>query len=708
LSHSAITTSGDKYASLATSGSGTEYLSLSLNGEQWNVVKKVSDEIDLLDISSDGNSIIYIGSGGQIYELIKTNYYFPVPESIKIMPSQKESLSVDIDFKQKGSPLKINWDDFSFKLLGISKTRFNNGKNERLNNFNCRFIRPDSVKHPNQWKSFLKYKEYMDIEPGTNSSDFFLQLQITKNDQTQVVNLKGKRGVPYFTLGKTPFQLFWVKYGKWIVLIVAYYLLFLLLWLIFPLMILRLHEGLPLKEFRNTLPAPFNIILGFPNIIFPVSLFANSNRCLDAWVKNNISVLKKQYLQAETVRSKNGYVPLPVRLINKTTGELIEKPSPLLLQRILNKKKAITQVTGPGGSGKTSFACEAGRWMLEEENLVYTGGVRRIPFLLEEETTDLVKLISEYYTAWLDKTVKPELITALLRKQRIVVLADALSEMRTEVIQYMENIHGDTPVNALIVSGRNEFDFRNQQSLLIYPQPLDSKNLLHFITTVLQSYEDHPFLKMEDQLAFAQKIAQIFKSGDKDLPVTPILVRIVITNLIENYSTGIKDTGELIDKIPATIPQVYFDYLKLVNPGNTSLKNYLSEENMLRIVTLMGKLSLGESFVPHDFSLDDARNEIRKILPDLTVDPVQRLIDNNILTKKAMLDSFFLRFNLDPLAEYAGATWYARECVNKEGQQVFIEKIISQLDENAKGFKLAFWLITNPDSQYDKIFGWSD
>ncbi len=682
---------------------GNSTFLLSSNGEYWDAEKTFQEVINVHSSVNTPNTVTYLDSDNDIFRLYGRDIFYPLIDSIKISRKGEDSLLIQLKFKVKNKQSYNNLSNSNLLLKGIAETRKKEGA--EFEDLKCVFSQPDSTK-PEFREGIFRYKG-MGLQVGTSINKYSLSLKVTTDDFTQFFSLKDNGGSQYFTLGKTPFQLFWSKYGKWIALVLGYYLLFFLLWLLFPLAILKLHESLPLKEFRNTLPSPFNIILGFPNIIFPVSLFAHSNRCLDAWVKNNFSVLKKQYLQAETVLSKNGYVPLPIRLTHKTTGELIEKPSRQLLQRILNKKKAITQVIGPGGSGKTSFACEAGRWMLEEENLVHTGRIRRIPFLLEEETTDIVKLISEYYTAWLDKIVKPELITALLRKQRIVVLADALSEMRPEVIQYMENIHGDTPLNALLVSGRNEFDFRNQQSLLIYPQPLDSKNLLHLITTVLQSYDDHPLLKLEDQLAFAQKIAQIFKSGDKDLPVTPILVRIVITNLIENYITGIRDTTELIDKIPATIPQVYFDYLKLVNPGNTSMKNYLSEELMLRIVTLMGKLSVGESFVPHDFSLEDARSEIKKILPDLTVDPVQRLIDNNILTKKTMLDSYFLRFNLDPLAEYAGATWYARQCGNKEGVRIFIEEVISKLDDNARGFKLAFWLITNPDSRYDEIFGWN-
>lgn len=685
----------------------------SATGERWNgqymrdiTLPKGIGIPDMFRVSGALGRRIFSASGTSITEVRDVDRFYPVVDSAKVEREGTDKVAVYVKLAGKDQSLNFDSLDIEMSLYGVSRKNLKD-RGENYNLIKCVFSLPDPVREPNTWKTVFRF-DSLGIDPRIpDYSEFYLKLNVMTEGAIQHFDLRD-HSAEYFALSKTKFRQLLDKYGIWILLILLYYAIILLIWLLYPLAILHIHQKLPLKDLVNGLPAPFNIILSFLGILFPISLLAYGRRCLDAWVKKNHAALKSDFGRINTVKAKAGYIPLPVRTGNELNGELIDTPTAdKILPLLVDNNRNIVQIVGPGGSGKTSFACEIGSWLLDRNNRRYTNNVQRIPYFLEKNTTNIVRVISEDLTAVLQKPVSRGLTNALLKRQRLILFVDALSEMKQETIDYFQGIHGKTPVNSLLITGRNEFNFTRQDNTLIYPQPLNSSNLLFLISAVLQKEDTKLLSNIEDQLAFAQKIAALLKSGNKELAVRPILVRLVMDNLIADFKANQGSTTSLLDRIPGSIPQVYFDYLAKVNPQSPTTENYLSNQDMYKVAVIMGRLSLGGSFVPHDFSAEEAQQAIRKEVPHL--DPagaIDRMKKNGIITEKNVLDEYSLRFNLDPLAEFTGAKHYADECGSREGINLFIEEIINKLDDNARGFKQAFWLIVSPDSKYDKIFGW--
>jgi hypothetical protein len=85
---------------------------------------------------------------------------------------------------------------------------------------------------------------------------------------------------------------------------------------------------------------------------------------------------------------------------------------------------------------------------------------------------------------------------------------------------------------------------------------------------------------------------------------------------------------------------------------------------------------------------------------------VQRFIDNNIITKRQSLGIFYLRFNLDTLAEYLAASRLYDEYHNNGKLQELIMKV-SRATADTPGFKIVFEQVknykTNNEVSHEKI-----
>ncbi len=201
---------------------------------------------------------------------------------------------------------------------------------------------------------------------------------------------------------------------------------------------------------------------------------------------------------------------------------------------------------------------------------------------------------------------------------------------------------------------------------------------------------NHPLGKSRQQLAFAEKIVGIVEGKNNKAPVTPILVKLIIDIAFKAERNGDKDFPTLLKEMPDSIPAVYYEYLVRVNPANPSTVNFLPRQKMLQMAELLGALSLGDNFIPQDFSEKAAREAISRTYGMLEGDPIQRFIDNGILTRRESLANSYLRFNLDPLAEYLAASrLYDENNINPPHLAAFTAKV-SRLDEKAVEFKTAF------------------
>lgn len=501
--------------------------------------------------------------------------------------------------------------------------------------------------------------------------------------------VKDENGNSYITLGNN----FWLTNKVWIIItgtIVLYYAFWLLIWYFYPLVFLKIYHKELLQQLISVHPR-FQLIVEFVNVLFPLKKLVATARVQNAWVMLFASTAADKYERSEMVQLRSYYVSLPVKLNDPVTGRLIEKPDEEILGPLFNPERTIIQIIGPGGTGKTSLAVAICRWVIQATRNRVPGWIPRLPILLENDCTDVLKEITGILRSWQnDYAIHEDFVQLLLKNQHLVIVVDSLSERPASIQKFFKTLHTTTPVNALIITARQPIDLQVKEGLCLYPSPLNSNNLLHFITTYLNIYPGHPLQNSREQLAFAEKIVNIIEGHNSRAPVTPILVKLIIEIALRKEGNDTRDFQTILTEMPDSIPDVYYQYLVHVNPNNPTAANYLPKQEMLLIAELLGKMSLGNNFQPQDFLEKDARKAIAEVYGNMASDPIQRFVDNCILTRRESLATSYLRFNIDTLAEYLAASVLYDEHNTGPEQLADFKARVNSLDDVALEFKMAF------------------
>jgi hypothetical protein len=163
-------------------------------------------------------------------------------------------------------------------------------------------------------------------------------------------------------------------------------------------------------------------------------------------------------------------------------------------------------------------------------------------------------------------------------------------------------------------------------------------------------------------------------------------VRLFVEQAIDFLSMG-----KTLDDLPTSLPEVYAQYLKQVNPKTGAASNSLSDEEMLKVAKTLGKLALHPNYVPKEFSPEAAREALKSDgwTSFDPIDPVERLQSNGVLFQREIGAYTRYRFALDPIAEFLGAFAYAEECgANRDSWNQILESSAA-----APGFQSALKLI---------------
>jgi hypothetical protein len=199
-----------------------------------------------------------------------------------------------------------------------------------------------------------------------------------------------------------------------------------------------------------------------------------------------------------------------------------------------------------------------------------------LPVLVEEETVDLSATITKILAAWLGQKVQSEFLKALLRAKRILVVVDGISERDPSTQQYWKNIRDFEPVNALLCTSRSEITFLAGHQVKLYPQPLTQGSVLYFATAIIRTRNSTTLGTLERQVEFVERLAAIVSSPKMAGAITPLLVTLAIAR-----ASRLLEQGMGLDNLPKTVADLYFDYLRQLNPKYESVANYLDDSEML-------------------------------------------------------------------------------------------------------------------------------
>ena len=159
-------------------------------------------------------------------------------------------------------------------------------------------------------------------------------------------------------------------------------------------------------------------------------------RVLDSWVQGHRAAARERFLDKLTVRDRAIHIAMPVVLAGQPRTELTPE---LLRASAFSRQPAALLIWGEGGAGKTSLACYIARWCLSDDIEDWPCRHPMLPVLLERELdttvganrdplSDAIRRQVEDVLG-LDYPPDDELLEALLRRRRLLVIVDHLSEM---------------------------------------------------------------------------------------------------------------------------------------------------------------------------------------------------------------------------------------------------------------------------------------
>ncbi len=443
----------------------------------------------------------------------------------------------------------------------------------------------------------------------------------------------------------------WKQHWRWPLVSSLWISLLVLFWL-WPLGLVKLYNWIAGSEASKASWVPRAVSVASAGLL---PALAKHPRTLSAWARQHLQKHHERFNLEDTVRQSSQYIPLPLRRKCRGAEVLIKEPTAGDIRAELARNRSVLQLIGEGGAGKTTLAVQIGHWAIEGN-----GSHPILPLLIEEDTKDLLGVIRRNLQGWVGEELKSDFVKALLERGFLLPIVDRLSERSAETQEYIRTIHGSIAVGVMAVTTRRPINFEGGDQVRLYLQPLKEENIAHFITGLLTLQPPpSPFPNLSSSAEFLGRFAKVIRLGEKEVDVTPLLVKLYVDRAVEA-----KRAGASLDDLPGSIPDLHFAYLRHVNPQDLGAANRLSNEAMLRAAESLGVLSLGDDFVPKEFLKSKARTTLGDLDRDdpSKLDPIARLIENGVLREDEMGTDSLLRFTLDPTAEFLAASALAKEC----------------------------------------------
>jgi len=461
----------------------------------------------------------------------------------------------------------------------------------------------------------------------------------------------------------------------------------LLLFWLRPLSLLRVTMSLSKTGEKAKIPIidvpiPLKTALVFPPLHY-------HPRLLDAWVSHYLVIARDNFATKRTVAERLVYVPMPVVVNETMCGNL----SASALQPIFDKRKVTLLIAGEGGAGKTSLACQMATWAMADDITQRLCKTHRLLPVLVESNLDprndnkdvLLESIRGGLREMIGETepIFEELFLQLLRKRRVLVIVDSLSELNELTRKCMRPAQADFPIAMLIVTSRIDEGLGGASKTMLRPLRLKRDRLSTFMDRYLEQLGKRDLFNDEEYFDACRRLSQLV--GDRE--ITVLIAKMYAEAMIAAKESDVNAQG-LTRELPRNLPDLMLGYVKQLN------NQVQADEQDLGKVVRVAKVVAWECLKQTCSPTMPKRSDVLLGLSNETdAETLLKYLEERLqLIQTAGPVSDLIRFSLDPLAEYLAALYLIERCGNRDDLwKDFFERAQEQPNapEAIKGFLLA-------------------
>jgi hypothetical protein len=273
--------------------------------------------------------------------------------------------------------------------------------------------------------------------------------------------------------------------------------------------------------------------------------------------------------------------------------------------------------------------------VLIERELDFEVGEGKDPFT-ETVRGDLEKLI--------EVQVGDELLAALLKRRRVLVIVDHLSEMTEATRRRVRPDVPNFPAAALVVTSRLEERLGDVPKISLKPLRVTGDYLFEFMGAYLKARGVRELFPDREFGGAGVRIAELV--GERD--VTVLLVKLYLDRLIATKEKG----GDVDKEMPGSIPSLMLQYLNDINRAVPEDARR-DERAVHRDAEALAWTCLEERFRPASTRIDEgAAPALAAVNPEGVKERLDYLERRLRLIETVEPERDRVHFALDPVAEY--------------------------------------------------------
>lgn len=425
-----------------------------------------------------------------------------------------------------------------------------------------------------------------------------------------------------------------------------FFLQFGLFWLR-PLWLLKIDDAVR--------PYTFKIPLLGTDISLTYLLFLKfRSRVLDAWVSAHVHSFQEEFRKIENVEARTVFIPSPATIDGRTVSAITNQDlDPLFSKPLL--------IWGEGGVGKTSLACQIAEWAMADEPTERICKHRMLPIFLEEDwdcdqdacqqilldaILGQLKLLTHE-----DMPISKELLAALLRRRRIMVIVDHLSEMNVSTRRTINPDNPEFPVNALVVTSRQKDILGQVNKLMIKPLRIMGNRLSSFMEAYLTKQGKRELFTDSEFFDACSHLSRM--AGQRE--VTAMLATLYARQMI---SAKVEAAQDISTTVSDNIPDLMLSYVNQLNKELGERKadqEQFDDRTVHKDAMVLAWQCLKDVFRPSVIERETAIAALAETRGDKAEVHLRYLEERLLLIQTIGPSKDQLRFSLDPLAEYLAA-----------------------------------------------------